>query len=131
MFHDSGYADDFSHHGAPYSNYEEYKEPDFEGYMSRDSFPGPGMDRGSYSDDMGQISHGGGNGFGPGGGNAGFGRSGQQDEGPNKMYPNEYQDNQMRESFNDRPPEREGVGAPSGSSSLPNTLLTYLVSVTH
>ncbi|XP_013860201.1 uncharacterized protein si:ch211-197h24.6 isoform X2 [Austrofundulus limnaeus] len=151
VFHDPGYAGDFSHHNAPYSDYEAYKEPDFKGYMSRDEYPGPGMDRGSFSDDMGQIPPGGGKGFGPGGGNAGFGRSGQQDQGPNKMYPNEYQaneyqaneyqaneyqaneyqdeyqDNQMRESFNDGPPERgEGVGAPSGSSSLPNTLLTYL-----
>lgn len=128
-YHDSGFSEEFSHHGGPFSQYEEYEEPGTGGYMSRETFSGPDMDQGSFSDDMGQCPPRGGNGFGPGSGRAGHGRSGQQDEGPSKMYPDKYQDNQIRDNFNNRSPERsEGMGAPSASSSLPNTLLTYLVS---
>ncbi|XP_017280526.1 uncharacterized protein si:ch211-197h24.6 [Kryptolebias marmoratus] len=122
-FHDSGFSGEFSPQGDPFSKYGEYEEPGFGGYMSRDTFTGPGMDRAPFSDDLGQRLPGGGNGFGPGEGRARYGRSGQQDEGTGKMY----QGAQMGDSFNDRPLDRpEGMGAASASSSLPNTLLTYL-----
>ncbi|XP_037532244.1 uncharacterized protein si:ch211-197h24.6 [Nematolebias whitei] len=122
-YHDSGFSGEFSRHGGPFSDYE---EPGNRAYMSRETFSGPDMDQGPFSDDMGQCPPRGGNGFGPGGGRAGYGRSGPQDEGPSKMYPEKYQGNQMGDNFNDRPEERsEGMEA-SSSSSLPNTLLRYL-----
>lgn len=61
-------------------------------------------------------------GRGSGSGRDTYRRSGLLDERPNKMYSGEYQ------GLMDRPMDRPGLmGAAPESSSLPHTLLTYLV----
>lgn len=77
------------------------------------------MDRGNFMDNMGR---------GSGSGRDTYRRSGLLDERPNKMYSGEYQGNRMGSSLMDRPMDRPGLmGAAPESSSLPHTLLTYLV----
>ncbi|KAM4580575.1 uncharacterized protein PAE49_005371 isoform 2-T3 [Odontesthes bonariensis] len=142
-FSDSRFQGEYPSHGGPHDDYQageygetgfgEYGETGFGGYNSRDDFPDPGMDRGAYADDMGHHSSGGGNGFGPCGGGDGYERSGLQDNGPENMYPNDYQGSQMEDSYMDRPMDKHmdrpglmGAASDNSNSSLPNTLLTYL-----
>ncbi|KAM9352840.1 uncharacterized protein ABDE67_005202 [Symphorus nematophorus] len=108
--------------GGPLPDYPvgEYGDPGFGGYSGRQDY---------YDSGMGHRPAG--NGFGPGGGRDGFGRSGLLQESPSRMYQNDYRGNQMGSGLMDRPMdkplERPGLmGAAPESGSLPHTLLTYL-----
>nr|XP_046255823.1 uncharacterized protein si:ch211-197h24.6 isoform X2 [Scatophagus argus] len=121
-FSDPRFPGEFPPHGDPLSDYPvgEFGGPGFGGYSTRQDFLEPGMGH-----------HLSGDSFGPGGGRDGFGRSGLLEEIPNRMYPDEYRGSQMGSNLMDRPmdkpPERPGLMGPAPeSSSLPNTLLTYL-----
>lgn len=58
--------------------------------------------------------------------------SGPLNDGPRKMYSDGFRGNQMGDCFMDKPLERPGLmGKAPESSSLPNTLLTYLVCFLH
>ncbi|XP_028436920.1 uncharacterized protein si:ch211-197h24.6 isoform X2 [Perca flavescens] len=107
----------------------DYGESGFGGYdySTRQDFLDSGMDRRPFPDGMGNRPAGIGDGFGSGGGRDGYGRSGLLDDNPGRMYPDEYRSSQMGSSLMDKPLERPGLmGAAPESSSLPNTLLTYL-----
>lgn len=124
----------FPPQGGPLSNYpaEEYGEPGFGGYSTGQDFPDPGMDLRLFQDSMGHRPSRGGDSFGPGGGRDAYGRSGLLEGSPGRMYPDEYRGGQMGSNLMDRtidkPVDRPGLmGAAPDSSSLSNTLLTYLV----
>ncbi|XP_030605528.1 uncharacterized protein LOC115794267 [Archocentrus centrarchus] len=92
---------------------DEFREPNFGGYSSRQDFPDSGMDQGPFMDGMGH---------GPGG-RDGYRRSGLLDEGPNKTFLDEFKGSRMGSSLMNRPGL---MGAAPESSSLPHTLLSYL-----
>ncbi|XP_040901364.1 uncharacterized protein si:ch211-197h24.6 isoform X2 [Toxotes jaculatrix] len=132
-FSDPRFPGEFPPHGGPFSDYpvEEYREPGFGGYSNRHDFPDSGMDLRPFPDGMGHRPPRSGDGFGPGGGRVGFGRSGLLNESTGRMYPDEYRGGQMGSSLMDRPMDkpldRPGlVGAAPESSNPPNTLLSYL-----
>ncbi|XP_051813364.1 uncharacterized protein si:ch211-197h24.6 isoform X2 [Acanthochromis polyacanthus] len=132
-FPNSRFSGEFPPHRGPPPDYSagEYGEPGFGGYSNRQEFPDSSREARPFSDSMGRRPMGGGNGFGPGDGRDGFGRSGLMDESPSKMYPEPFRGNQMRGGLLDRPMDkpvtRPGLmGTAPESSTLPNTLLTYL-----
>ncbi|XP_041844919.1 uncharacterized protein si:ch211-197h24.6 isoform X2 [Melanotaenia boesemani] len=133
-FPDTRFPGEFPPYGGPVYDYPagEFGETDFGGYLPGEEFPDPGMAQGPFSDGMGHHQPGGCNDFGPGTGRDDFGGSGLLNEGPHKMYPDDYPGNQRRDSFMngpmDKPSDRPGLmgAAPESSSTLPNTLLTYL-----
>lgn len=107
----------------------DYGESGFGGYDSStgQDFLDSGMDRRPFPDSMGHHPGGIGDGFGSGGGRDGFGRSGLLGNNPGSVYPDEYRGGLMNRPM-DKPPERPGLmGAAPEGSTLPNTLLTYLV----
>lgn len=136
-FSDQRFPGEFPHQGGPLSDYPvgEYGEPGFGGYSSSQDFLDSGMNQRPFPDGMGPRPFPDGmghrpaeDGFGPGGGRDGYGRSGLLKESPGRMYPDEYRGSQMGSNLMDKPLERPGLmGAAPESSSLPNTLLTYLV----
>lgn len=135
-FSDQRFPGEFPHQGGPLSDYPvgEYGEPGFGGYSSSQDFLDSGMNQRPFPDGMGPRPFPDGmghrpaeDGFGPGGGRDGYGRSGLLKESPGRMYPDEYRGSQMGSNLMDKPLERPGLmGAAPESSSLPNTLLTYL-----
>ncbi|AWO96640.1 Hypothetical protein SMAX5B_011728 [Scophthalmus maximus] len=119
--------------GGPHPDYqvEDYGDPSFEGYPTRQDFPDFDVDRRPFSDGMGHHPARSGDGFGPGGGRDGYGRSGLLEENPGRRYPDEYRVGQMGgSSMNrpmDKPLDRPGLmGAAPEGSNPPNALLTYL-----
>lgn len=133
-FSDLRFSGEFGPPVGPLSDYPlgDYGEPGFGGYPPRQDFLDSGMDLRPYPDDVGDYPSG--DGFGPGGGRDGYGRSGLLDESPSRMYPDEYHGSQMGSSLMnrpmDKPLERPGLmGAAPESSNHPNALLTYLVHV--
>ncbi|XP_035862187.1 uncharacterized protein si:ch211-197h24.6 isoform X2 [Sander lucioperca] len=134
-FSDQRFLGEFPPQDGPLSNYPmgDYGESGFGGYdySTRQDFLDSGMDRRPFPDGMGNHPAGIGDGFGSGGGRDSYGRSGLLKDSPGRMYPDEYRGSQMGRSLMDRPMdkplERPGLmGAAPESSSLPNTLLTYL-----
>ncbi|XP_067365746.1 uncharacterized protein si:ch211-197h24.6 isoform X1 [Channa argus] len=118
----------FPPQGGPLCDFPigEYKEPGFGGYSTRPDFPDPGMDQRPFLDGIGQRQTRGG-GFGPVAGRDGYGRSGLLEDTQGRMYPDEYRGAQMASSLMDKPLDRPGLmGAGPASSSLSNTLLSYL-----
>ncbi|KAF7669700.1 hypothetical protein LDENG_00147300 [Lucifuga dentata] len=119
--------------GGPYPDYPmgEFREPGFGGFSARQGFPGPDMERRPFPDDMGHRQGGGGDGFGPGDGRNGYGRSGLMEGNPSRRYSDEYRGSQMGGGSMtrplDKPLDRPGLmGAAPESNNLPNTLLSYL-----
>ncbi|XP_070822058.1 uncharacterized protein [Chaetodon trifascialis] len=147
-FSDPRFPGAFPPQGGPLSDYPigEYGEPGFGGFSTRQDFLDSGMNQRPFTDGMdqrpfqdgmdhrpfpdGMGHHPAGDGLGPGGGRDGYGRSGLLKEKPGGMYPDEYRGSQMGSNLDrpmDKPLERPGLmGAAPESSSLPNTLLTYL-----
>ncbi|XP_029360993.1 uncharacterized protein LOC115045451 isoform X2 [Echeneis naucrates] len=130
MFSDPRFPGKFPPQVGPLSDYPvgEYEEPTFGGYPTGPNFPDSGMDRRPFPDSMGHCPA---DGFGQGGGRDDYGRRGLLEENPGRMYPDKYRGSQMGTGLMDRPMEkpldRPGLmGAAPESSSLPNTLLTYL-----
>ncbi|XP_076009854.1 uncharacterized protein LOC143003210 isoform X2 [Genypterus blacodes] len=119
--------------GGPFPDYpmDEFREPGFGGYSARPGFLGPDVERRPFPDVMGHRQDGSGDGFGPGDGRNGYGRSGLMEENPGQRYPDEYQGSQMGGGSMtrplDKPLDRPGLmGAAPESNNLPNTLLSYL-----
>lgn len=122
--------------GGPYPDHpmDEFREPGFGGYSARPGFLGPDMERRPFQDGMDHRQDGTGDGFGPGDGRNGYGRSGLMEGSPGRHYPDEYQGSQMGGGSLtrplDKPVDRPGLmGAAPESNNLPNTLLSYLVGV--
>ncbi|XP_032375282.1 uncharacterized protein si:ch211-197h24.6 isoform X2 [Etheostoma spectabile] len=130
-FSDQRFPGEFPPQDGPLSNYPagDYGESGFGGYdySTRQDFLDSGMDRRPFPDGMGNRPAGIGDGFGSGGGRDGYGRSGLLEDNQGRMYPDGYRGSQMGSRLMDKPMERPGLmGAAPESSSLPNTLLTYL-----
>lgn len=128
-FSDPMFPGEFPPNDGPFSDYPmgDFGEPGFGGYPTLQGFPDHNMDQRSFHDGMGPA----GDNFGPGGGRDDFGRSGLLDESPGSLYPDEYRGNQMGSGLMDRPMDKPmdqpGIlGTGPDSSSLPNTLLSYL-----
>lgn len=117
---------EFPPHSGPYSDFSlgDSEEPSFGGYSNRPNFPGSGMDRRPFTDGS-FVCH-----LGPSGSNDGFGRSGLQEESSSRMYP-DYQSGSINHP-SDNTPERPGLRQHGpDSSGLPNSLLYYLVLISH
>lgn len=99
------------------------EEQGFGGYSTMPNLHESDVDQRPFQDHMGHQS------TGDSFGKDGFGRSGLLDN-PSRMYQDEFRDNQMGSSLLKKPAERPGLmgTAPEGSS-LPTTLLNYLVCV--
>lgn len=114
---------EFPPQGGPIADFSlgDSEEPGFGGgYSSQLDFLGSGMDQRPFPDGP-PVGR-----FGPSGSSDGFGMNGLQEENLSRMYP-DYQShptNQLMDNTSERPDLREHG---SDSSSLPNTLLYYLV----
>lgn len=113
---------EFPPQGGPISDFSlgDSEELGCGGYSSRLDFLGSGMDQRPFQDDPSVDL------FGPSGSSDGFGMSGLQEENFSRMYP-DYQSHPISQPMDDTS-ERQGQRehGPDGSS-LPNTLLHYLV----
>ncbi|XP_070692021.1 uncharacterized protein [Pempheris klunzingeri] len=102
----------------------EYGDPSFGDYSSRQNVNDSCMDRRPFPDDMGYNPTG--DGFGPGSGRDGYGRSRRLDAIPSRMYPDDYRSSATDRPM-DMPMERQGlVGTAPESGNQPNALLAYL-----
>lgn len=113
---------EFPPQGGPISDFSfgDSEEPDCGGYSSRLDFLGSGMDQRPFPDGP-SVDH-----FGPSGSSDGFGMSGPLEENLSRMY-SDYQSHPINQPM-DNTSERQGLREHGpNSSSLPNTLLYYLV----
>uniref|UniRef100_UPI0037E98250 uncharacterized protein n=1 Tax=Semicossyphus pulcher TaxID=241346 RepID=UPI0037E98250 len=100
----------------------DFGEPGFGGYSTGKDYLNSGMDRRPFPESSLRPD---GDDFGPGGRRDSYGRSGLL-ENPGRAYPDEYR-GALLDTPVDKSLERPGLmGAAPESSSLPNTLLTYL-----
>ncbi|XP_068616564.1 uncharacterized protein si:ch211-197h24.6 isoform X2 [Brachionichthys hirsutus] len=120
------FSEDFPSQDGPLSDYSTggMEEPGFGGYFTQD-FHDSGTDQRPFPDDS--CHRPAGDGFGRGGGRGRYGRSSLLGDSPSRMYPDEFLGNQSGSALMNKPMEGQGLmGAAPESSSLPNTLLTYL-----
>lgn len=113
---------EFPPQDGPFSDYSlgDSEEPGFGGYSNRLHFLGSEVDQRPFPDGPSVDI------FGPSGGGGDFGRSSLQETNSSRMYP-DYQSQPLNHPIDNSLERPDPCERAPDSSSLPNTLLHYLV----